>query len=170
MPDFGNNDFEDWFAFGRPVAGAYRDQAGVPATAAIDEPRFDHDADGKPLGLLIEAGDTMGRGDRVTVQPGQLDELVELETTILHASIAAGVVERRAWYSRDARRTVEALLAQAGHHLSIAVIPGFLSNRGAASQPGFVRYRRLSWWLAGGIDVGGGYLMADDQGNPIIEG
>ncbi|MBE2191860.1 MAG: hypothetical protein IAE63_06740 [Alphaproteobacteria bacterium] len=52
----GNEEvFSDIFTFTRSTTGTYFDANGVMQTAAINEPRFDHDpATGEPLGLLIE--------------------------------------------------------------------------------------------------------------------
>lgn len=40
--------------FARSTVATYRDSSGVRRSAAIDEPRFDHDINGTPLGLLME--------------------------------------------------------------------------------------------------------------------
>lgn len=47
--------FDDLITFTRNSAATYWDANGVLQTAAIDEPRFDHDpVTGEPLGILIE--------------------------------------------------------------------------------------------------------------------
>lgn len=46
------------FTFTRASTATYRDGNGVRQTAAIDTPRFDHDANGNPLGLLLEGART----------------------------------------------------------------------------------------------------------------
>jgi len=47
--------FEDTITFTRNSTASYRDKDGVLQTAAIDEPRLDHDpVTGEPLGLMVE--------------------------------------------------------------------------------------------------------------------
>lgn len=69
---------------------------------------------------------------------------------------------RRAWYSRNVAAAIDALLAQAGHHLEIGVIMGFRRN-----IDGAVRYRDQVWTLAGVLMVGSAALT-DGEGRPII--
>jgi hypothetical protein len=56
-------------------------------------------------------------------------------------------------------------MVRAGRHASIGVVPGFLVNKA-----GHVRYRQQNWMLTGVISDGAGHVLADDQGNLIIEG
>jgi hypothetical protein len=50
--------FQDMFTFARPYTADYYNSSGTLVTAAIDEPRFDHDQTTfDPIGLLIEGPD-----------------------------------------------------------------------------------------------------------------
>jgi len=156
--DFRRADFADWFDFSRPVPANYRSADGVIAEAAENVPRFDHAADGGPLGLIVEPGSAIGRGDRTVLQAGVLAEEADRPATVFHAiSGEAGAVERRAYYTRDPRATINTLLATVARHRAVGVIPGYRPNRG-----GFVRYRGLVWLLAGGIADGAGPIPALD--------
>lgn len=165
------------FAFSRSEAAAYVDAAGVAQTAPVDTPRFDHDAQGKPRGLLLTAGSDIGMQDRIAIDPLMLTEamvsgprLADREATVFHAFVRIGsdpwVVERRAWYTRNAKATIDGLIAQAGHHLEIGVITGFRKNLG-----GFVRLRGKVWTLPAGLagNAAGSALAADVAGQmPLI--
>ena len=91
------------------------------------------------------------------------------DCTVLHRyALPAGDANwadvRRAWYSRNARATVKALLGQAGHHLQIAVVPGFRPN-----VSGVVHHRGYQWLVAGALNAGSG-AIADGLGRPLILG
>jgi hypothetical protein len=175
--DLFQQDFGVAFDFSRSEAAAYLDGEGEEQTAPIDAPRFDHDGDGAARGLLITPGSDLGTQDRIALDPLMLPEalvdgprLSDLEATVFHAFVPLGadpwVIERRAWYTRDARATIDGLLSQAGHHLDIGVISGFRANLG-----GFVRLRGHVWTLAGVLlDQAGGAALttAADEGKPII--
>lgn len=45
-------------SFSRASTATYRDASGVRRVAAVNEPRFDHDKNGNPLGLLVERDNT----------------------------------------------------------------------------------------------------------------
>lgn len=45
-------------SFTRASVATYRDASGVRRVAAVNEPRFDHDKNGNPLGLLVERSNT----------------------------------------------------------------------------------------------------------------
>jgi len=162
--DLTQDDFSVAFSFARSAAGSYRDAAGVVRSAAVDVPRFDHDEAGAPLGLLIAPGADIGEHDRIELDPFMLPE--DLVTgiddttrraTILHAFTPAGetALRRNAWYSRNTKFMVDALLRQAGRHQSIGVIEGFRINLG-----GLVRYRGHDWWLPGVLQTEGASLIA----------
>ncbi len=169
--DLDQSDFDIAFAFTRPTAAAYRNGAGALVQAAIDVPRFDHLADGTPRGLLVQPGDNLGQADRVRLDPLMLPEdLLAARVTVLHAlDIGAGLV-RRAWYSQDAKATIDACLSIAGHHVSIGVIAGYRARQGSKFEPGFVRYRRRSWSLTRALAASASAALADDDGHPLIGG
>lgn len=184
-------DFALAFTLVRGEAGAVRDATGTPTTAAINAPRFDHGADGAVRGLLVTPGSDIGLQDRLAIEPLMLPvELTDGTSqdlracTVFHvfrpapqsptASLleaiegfepeewAAGI-ERRAWYSRNARATIDALLAQTGHHLELGVIAGFRENLG-----GFVRLRGQVWQLAGLLAADPAGVLDDGAGRPIV--
>ena len=154
----GPDSFAIAFDFSRSEAAAYVNAAGANVTAAIDAPRFDHDPGGVELGLLVTAGSDFGAQDRVTIDPAMLP--VELLTgageaaTVFHWFDGGSGPQRRAFYSRAAQATIDALLAQAGHHLAIGAVPGFRPNKG-----GFVRYRGEAWQLPGIVTSSGAGLL-----------
>lgn len=159
--DIGQAHFDGWFDFARPVPAAYRDAGGVLVTAAVDVPRFDHDADGKAIGLLVEPGAALGQADRVRLQA---DSIGPVLATIFHARrLSDGSIERRAWYSRDPQATINACLAGAGHHLSIGAIAGYRANLG-----GFCRYRDVDWQLTDLIAADAGRAIGDGAGRALI--
>lgn len=162
--------FPYWFDFGRATAGAYRNDGGELVTAAIDAPRFDHDEAGTSLGLLVETGVELGQGDLVTLQAGVLDDAAGENVTVLHATYVDGAIVRRAIYSRQARASVNALLTGAAHHVSIAVIPGFLPNKAGAGEPGYVRYRGFSWMLASAVAITDTLLLGDSSERTVVDG
>lgn len=152
-----------------------RDASGTLVAGVVNQPRWDHDADGNPRGLLIAPGFELGGGDRVTIKAGALPaEVFDLLTpyaadvTILHR-FAPAVTDngqwqdvRRAWYSRNAKAAIDALLAASGHHLEIGLVRGFRRN-----IDGVVRYRDQAWQLAGMLLVGSAALT-DGDGRPLI--
>ena len=176
MADYRQRDFASLIAFSRSEAGSYRDATGAIVAAAIDAPRFDHDDAGQARGFLVTAGADLGGADRAALQAGfDLGSLDDFATpgasdcTVLHryalpADDANWADVRRAWYSRNARATVKALLGQAGHHLQIAVVPGFRPN-----ISGIVHHRRYQWLVAGALDAGIG-AITDGLGRPLILG
>jgi len=163
--DLDQSDFSVAFAFTRPLAAAYRDANGDDQSAVIDNPRFDHDAQGNPLGLLVEGGPYLGQADRALIDPLMLPaDIAGQEVTIFHAvTDSDSTIIRRAWYSRDAIGMINGLLAGAGHHAEIGLISGFRENKG-----GYVRYRGQSWMLAPLIAASATHLLADDAGRPLL--
>lgn len=173
--DLGQAQFGSAFTFGRTEAGAFRNGAGVVQAGTPGVPRFDHDAVGSARGLLIAQGFELGGGDRVSIKPAILPDAIfdkltpgADDVTILHRFAAevgddgAWAEQRRAWYSRNAAAAIDALLAQAGHHLEIGVIRGFRRNISGA-----VRYRDQVWQLAG-VLMSGSAALTDGEGRPII--
>lgn len=159
--------FAQTFTFARSVEAPYRDAGGAIVTAAIDEPRFDHDAQGNRLGLLIEAGAAIGEHDAVQVRPGDWE--MGSQATVMIEWAEAGVVRRRALYSTDVRQTVNACLRICGHLRSLIAVPGYLRNYGDDAVPGFIRYRSMEFPLGGAIDAGDGFALGDDEGRIILE-
>lgn len=176
MVDYRQRDFASVIAFSRSEVGSYRDSSGAIMAAAIDAARFDHDGAGQARGLLVTAGGDLGGSDRAAlrgnVDLGDLDDFVTpgaSDCTVLHryalpADDASWADVRRAWYSRNARATVKALLGQAGHHLQIAVVPGFRPN-----VSGIVHHRGHQWRVTGALNAGAG-AITDGLGRPLILG
>jgi hypothetical protein len=163
--DIGQVHFGAWFDFTRPTAAPYLDAAGIVVTAPVNGPRFDHDAEGAPIGLLVEPGAELGQADRARLQ---VDAIGATVATVLHAFLGdEGEVCRRAWYSRDPQATIDACLGQAAHHLSIAAVPGYRPRLGA-SGVGFVRYRGLDWQLTELLGTGEGEALGDGDGRAMI--
>lgn len=159
------------FSFSRAAAAAYRDAGGLVQTAPADAPRFDHDGTGTPLGLLTGSGAEPGAGDRLSIETAMLpaDMLVPVppydgSATVFHRFDTGAGEQRRAWYSRDARATINALLAQAGHHKEIGVIRGHKQPNGDV-----VRYRGQAWLLPPLlVQAGTGERVTDGEGRPVI--
>jgi len=148
MPPLVGYPFAEAFDFTRPVAAAVRNQAGEVESAAIDEPRFDHDEAGNRLGLLVAAGETLSQGDRCAVIAGDW-EVVGPATVLHEYADAEGAVQRRAYYTASVRKMVNSVLAIEGHHRIIGAVPGFLKNRA-----GEVLYRERLWELSLAIGTG----------------
>lgn len=172
MATIGQSQFGDAFTFGRTEAGVLRDASGALVAGMPDHPRFDHDETGTALGLLIGPGEDTGGGDRVAIRTTALpaaffDRMTPgaADVTILHRFVAAGRTAEtlRAWYSRNAKAAIDALLAQAGHHRELGVVAGFLPARGGT----VARYRDREWTLAGLLAVPGG-VLDDGTGRPLI--
>lgn len=155
--------FAGAFDFTRSVAAAYRDGNGSRQTAAIDTPRFDHERDGTPLGLLVEAGPQPGQRDRVALAAAVA---ISGPATVLHALRGAdGVVVRRAYYTLGATATINACLKQAGHHVAIGAVPGYLPGRDGA-----VFYRRHSWAMPAVITTSAGVGVGTGDARPLLAG
>lgn len=167
--DLNQGDFDIAFAFTRPTAAAYRNAAGAVVMAAVDGPRFDHLADGTRRGLLVQPGEQLGQADRTRLDPLMLPEdLLSARVTVLHALDQGAGLVRRAWYSMDAKATIDACLSIAGHHVSIGVIAGFRARQGSRFEAGFVRYRRQSWSLTRVLAASSIAALADEDGRPLI--
>lgn len=187
MPILRSSQFVIAFDFARSEAAQVRGADGVVRTAAAGEPRFDHDADGRPRGLLITPGADLGGQDRSAFDPlmlpAALTEGVDLkarEATVYHAFVPlaasrteggvsaatreefeAGII-RRAFYTREAARLIDTLIRTAGHHLVIGAHAGFAENK-----DGVARYRGKLWQLPFGLKAGAGVLSAA-PGKPLI--
>lgn len=163
--DIGRQHFAAWFDFGRPTAAPYRDAAGAIVVAPVNAPRFDHEAAGASIGLLVEPGAELGQADRARLQ---VDAIGATIATVFHERRDPdGTIVRRAWYSRDPQATIDACLSQAGHHLRIGAIPGYRRRIGAPGA-GFVRFRGVDWRLTELIDAGAGAAIGDDAGRGLI--
>lgn len=160
--DIGPSLFDAWFDFARPNAAPVRDGAGAVVIAPPGTPRFDHDPDGAPIGLLVEPGEQLGQADRARLQTGAIGTT---EATVLHEWRGPdGAIERRAWYTRDPQATIDACLVQAAHHLRIGAVPGYRPNLG-----GFVRFRGLDWRLTELLGTGvAGEVVGDEAGRALI--
>lgn len=145
--------FADSFALTRDRFAAYRDAAGVLQLADPDAPRFDHSVAGEPLGLLVEGRPQTRLADRLTVQAGPW---ATGKITVLHAyTTPAGELRRRAAYvTEDHVAAVDGFLMVKGWHREVAVVAGFLANRG-----GFVRWRRIDWALGALVSAGPGAVV-----------
>lgn len=187
MAILGASQFAIAFDFARSEAAAVRGADGVVRTLAPNIPRFDHDAEGKPRGLLVAPGSDIGGQDRSAFDPLMLPaeltegtDLTAREATVYHAFVPlaasqtedgvsaaspeefeAGIV-RRAFYTRKAARLIDALVRSAGHHLVIGAHAGFADNR-----DGFARYRGKLWQLPQGLGVDGAALTSSPA-KPLI--
>lgn len=170
------------FDFARSEAALVRGSDGVLAIAPADQPRFDHDAAGRPRGLLVTGGADLGGGDRAAFDPlmlpAQLTEGTDLtarEATVYHAFVPVSAdiegasadafeaaILRRAFYTRDAARLIDTLMRSAGRHVMIGAHAGFADNR-----DGFARYRGKRWLLPVGLDVDGAPLASAPH-TPLI--
>ncbi len=181
MPDLTQADFDVAFAFTRGDPASYRDSLGAVQTVPPDVPCFDHDAAGTPTGLLVGPGNFFGGGDRVNIDPLMLPEALvspgdpgAREATVFHCFDAGSGIQRRAWYSRNAAATVDALLRQLGHHYAIGVIAGFrapVQASSAADKEATIRYRGQEWLLPPLLLVrsaGVEHLLAGADDTPLI--
>lgn len=149
--------FSESFTFSRPSAANHRDASGAVVTAAVNQPRFDHEADGEPRGLLVEAGAGPGQSDYVVSAQGW--DAGALKAMVLHEYELDGEVRRVAFYTLTARATVDNCLNAAVHHREIKALDGWLRNRG-----GYVRHDGRNWQL--------GMLVAVQPGplaSPVLE-
>lgn len=167
--DLTSAEFDLAFTFSRSEAAIYRNAAGIEQTAPINAARWDHAADGTPLGLLIGAGSDLGHNDRIAIDPlilpatlADFTTVGASDATVLHHFDDGTGAMRRAWYTRNARATIDALLAQQGHHLSIGVIPGL-----RAPENGYVRYRGEAW-VPPPLLVSGNAFVGNGGGQHVI--
>jgi len=187
MPVLRASQFAIAFDFARSEAAAVRGPDGVLVTAPAGQPRFDHDATGRPRGLLVTPGAEPGGQDRSAFDPLMLpaeltegDNQTAREATVYHAfvPVAASLTEggvsaatpeqfeagiiRRAFYTREAARLIDTLIRSAGHHLVIGAHAGFAENR-----DGFARYRGKLWQLPQGLGNDGAALTSSAD-KPLI--
>lgn len=157
--------FAETFTLARASAGAHRDATGALVTAPANAPRFDHDENGTPRGLLVEGG-----------APGEADRLASVDgwaapgpATVLHEFEADGVIVRSARYTVNVKATVDGCLRAAVHHREIKALPAYLRNRG-----GYVRHDGRNWPLSGTIAVQAApftlELIEDGHGRPVLDG
>ena len=167
MPALVGQNFAHSFLFARTVAADYRRRTGAITTAAINEPRFDHDSSGQRLGLLVTRGAARGQHDDVRTPPG--DWVVAGRATVLCEWSDAQGIHRRAAYTRDARAALDGFLRIAGHHRMIGAVASYLPNLGGALGSGYVHYANRDWPLGDALGAGDGFALGDDHGRIIIE-
>jgi len=156
--------FNDLFSFRRRRAAPFRDGAGSVVTAALDQPRLDHDVSGAKLGLLVE-GPAGRRGDQLQAIGGDWAS-AEGGGTCLHVyRTPEGSTVRQAFYANDGLAAVNACLALAGHHQVIGFIPARLPDRG-----GFVRYLGVEYDLPGRLLVQAGVGLDVGDGSSLVVG
>lgn len=188
MPILRASQFAIAFDFARSEAAAVRGEDGVVTTLAADQPRFDHDPAGKPRGLLVTPGSDIGGQDRSAFDPLMLpaaltegDDQSAREATVYHAfvpltasqtdggvsaapqDVFEAAIIRRAFYTREAARLIDALIRSAGHHLIIGAHAGFAENR-----DGFARYRGKLWQLPQGIRGDDSGALTSSADKPLI--
>lgn len=172
MADLGPADLELAFTFSRSTAAPYRDSAGTQQLAPVNVPRFDHDAQGTALGLLIGRGGDAGEEDRLAIDPLMLPvDLVEStdpvrrQATVFHRWLPEGATIERfdAWYTRDAAAAIDALGRQVGHHRAFGVTAGF-----TLARDGEVRLRTRAWRVAGYLLASPGRVLTDGVAQPLI--
>lgn len=152
--------FGDVFTFSRPTSAPYLDADGIVRTAAPNAPRFDHSSPGEPAGLIVALGAELGQGDNVQTVGGDWADLAT--ATVLHEWNDGSAVRNEAHYATDPKPMVDGCLTAAGHHRSIAVVPGYLRNYG-----GWVWAFGKKWTLPQFVSAGGGAL-ANGAGSPLI--
>lgn len=144
--------FADSFTFTRPRTGSYLDASGNPQVAADDTPRFDHLADGTPLGLLVEGQPEFTTAD----QAAAIDTgWGAVTSTVLHEHMTPeGLVMNRAMYSAAPLAAVNGLMRIKGWHRRITVVPTLLDNIG-----GQVAFAGKAWTIYGLIQVNAGTVI-----------
>ena len=150
------------FSFARPVPGDCRNASGTLVTRGVNVPRFDHDAQGKRLGLIVGPGPIFGQHDNLHVRPGGWE--VADAVTVLHEFEVDGVIRRQAIYTTRVRATVDACLKIAARHRLIGALPGFLPNLGQ-----FVRFRAIEYPLGRALGVSATVALGDSAGRVLIE-
>lgn len=144
--------FAATFVFSRPTVAPYRRRDGGPAQAGVDAPCFDHDAGGQARGLLVEPREAFGQHDAVRLRAPVMPAG---PATVFHARTGTGgSIERRAHYSVDATRTIDALLLQVGPHRLVGAVAGFVPVRRGA-----VHYRNAVWATSGVVALPDGTVI-----------
>jgi hypothetical protein len=159
--------FANTFSFARPIAAPYRNAAGAIVNAAEGEPRFDHDADGNRLGMLVTAGPDYGQHDAVAALPGDWDSA--RRATVLWAWAENGELKRRGLYTTNVRATINACLNVQAHHVFIGAVAAFLPNLGNATRRGYVRYRNAEYLLGNALGPSEGVALGNEDGDILIE-
>jgi hypothetical protein len=159
--------FAETFTFARPNAAQHRNAAGAVVTAAINAPRFDHEADGTAKGLLIEPGSDMGQHDALETVAGW--DASVAKAMVLHEYDVGGEIVRSAFYTNNPKAMADACLKIVGHHRELIVLDGWKRNRG-----GYVRFDGRNWYLGGALAINPGPLdtevLGSDADVPLIEG
>lgn len=155
--------FANVFRFGRPTVSNYRGPGGGRVQADVDVPRFDHDAGGAPIGLLVDLGSEMGQHDAVALAEAVVPAG---PATVLHETAGDdSVIVRRAHYTLDANITIDACLRQAGHHRSVGAVAGFVKIR-----DGVVPYRGKRWAPPAVIVLADGRAIGIDAATALLTG
>jgi hypothetical protein len=155
--------FLETFVFSRPAAAPYRGPGGGRVIAPANTPRFDHDASGAALGVLVEPGAEPGQADRVRLAG---PAMAAGAATVFHARRSAdGVILRRAHYTLDASATIDACLTQVGHHCSIGAVAGFVAIR-----RGIIAYRGQRWAPPAVVTLPDGTTIGVDQARALLAG
>lgn len=151
--------FEEAFTFTRARTAPYEDAAGVTQSAAIDEPRFDHDA-GEAVGLIIE-GQPAGAPDRLALRPGPWSS--QGGGTLLHdVDFGAGLVHR-AVYASSPSEALDAAVRVAGRHRRLRFVATFLE-----AIDGAVSFDGVAYQLPiGELDMGDGEALDLGDGAPL---
>lgn len=159
--------FANTFSFVRPVAAAFRNASGALVDAAVDEPRFDHDADGNRIGMLVTAGPVYGQHDAAAALPGEWEG--SGRATVLWAWSESGELKRRALYSSNVRATINACLNTQAHHVFLGAVGTFLPNLGNETRPGYVRYRNTEYPLGNVLGPSESVALGNEDGDILIE-
>jgi hypothetical protein len=159
--------FADTFTFARNIAAQVRDANGALVTAAVNVPRFDHDATGNAKGLLVETGPSNGQHDAIKTVAGW--DVGVSKGMVLHEYEQDGELRRIAFYTENVKAMADSCLNGAVHHRTLIVLDGWKRNRG-----GYVRFDGRNWPLGGALAVQPGPLaspvLVDGEGRILIEG
>lgn len=154
--------FAEAFGFQRLRTAPYRNAAGQTVDAGANVPRFDHAADGAPLGLLVEGLPQHNAPDLTTTL---IEGLPEKATVLNAVLLPDGQLLRRAVYTAgDPAGAMDAMLRTRGRHREIAVLAGHRPNLG-----GYVSWRRQAWALGGLIAISPAVVLAAVAGTPFVE-
>ena len=160
--------FAGLFSFSRRVAAPYLDQTGAQQMAAVDQPRFDHHADGTPRGLLIQGPPELWAADRATLDVSALPTTALNRSIVLHEyEQPGGAIMRRALWAPDTVSVVNALLNAKGWHRQLYVIDRLLAVVGGTVGFSGVQYPILSCLSIDGQTLLG---VGDAAGSILIGG
>jgi hypothetical protein len=159
--------FAETFTFARTVPADHRNALGVQVTALVNQPRFDHDIDGNPRGLMVRMGNNYGEHDAIATVSGW--DAGNAKYMVLHEYSQNDVMRRVAFYTTNGKALVDSCLRAAVDHREVIVLDGWKRNRG-----GYVRFDGRNWSLGDALAVADGPLaspvLADGEDRPFIEG